>query len=470
MNCKLRVHIIILYFFLGWSYPLKTMATLVGLKVDSIPALRTFSRTKIVDKPKDNDVEDVKHSKSDSDIDPKYYYNLNDQLQPFFDNNLTTNTASITKDLAYELYKEEHSGLVYNSEPEDDETGQSFGITVIHQKRGLETAEAEQVKNYSRKQGHYNQTANYIKNEIIENNVSPEDLQSKEKLLTKLSKDALIILEEALTESKNRTVIFCVVLKDINNHLKKFAFYNGENPMPLSMRNKAEELGYDVIKAGQTHAEGQFLQFLLARATKLNHYTHIVGMGCSKKHCAECDALMCLLLGNNYYAVTSSVNHDKGRSDNKPTSDNIFFDEDIQENNGEIVVTLQYIKTVGFHVVLQKAAVDYNAVYDNFYLTEDLKEVITQLFPKINLSSNRFNKGLKTTEDEKKKHKLYETVITEIGKLLKVNDKKIDKIKKSELDKIKKKIKKEKSAIYNEQLVDDFIKILLDDKGLVIEE
>jgi len=38
--------------------------------------------------------------------------------------------------------------------------------------------------------------------------------------------------------------------------------------MSPNMRKKAHELGYDVIQAKQSHAEGQFLQFLLHRKQK----------------------------------------------------------------------------------------------------------------------------------------------------------------------------------------------------------
>jgi len=41
-----------------------------------------------------------------------------------------------------------------------------------------------------------------------------------------------------------------------------------------------------------------------------------MGMGCSKCHCAECDCLFKLFLGEGYYAVTVSVNDKKGGVNN----------------------------------------------------------------------------------------------------------------------------------------------------------
>lgn len=63
--------------------------------------------------------------------------------------------------------------------------------------------------------------------------------------------------------------------------MKKFVFHNGGNVLPKLFGEKTHELAYDVIKAYQAHAEGQFIQFLLG----------------SKCHCAECDVLFTLLLG-----------------------------------------------------------------------------------------------------------------------------------------------------------------------------
>ena len=36
-------------------------------------------------------------------------------------------------------------------------------------------------------------------------------------------------------------------------------------------------------------------------------YTHLVGMGCRKPHCAECDCLFRLILGKNYGTIPAAV-------------------------------------------------------------------------------------------------------------------------------------------------------------------
>ena len=78
--------------------------------------------------------------------------------------------------------------------------------------------------------------------------------------------------------------------------------------MEPNHRHKACELGYDVIQADPSHAEGQFLQFLYKRMSQNpGLYTHIVGMGCSRRHCCECDSALKLCLGKNYSYVTAAA-------------------------------------------------------------------------------------------------------------------------------------------------------------------
>jgi hypothetical protein len=78
--------------------------------------------------------------------------------------------------------------------------------------------------------------------------------------------------------------------------------------MGPKLREKAQELGYEVIKAAQSHAEGQFIQFLRKR-NKGNEqvYTHIIAMGCSRPHCKECDLVLRLLLGERYHQTTAAA-------------------------------------------------------------------------------------------------------------------------------------------------------------------
>jgi len=64
-----------------------------------------------------------------------------------------------------------------------------------------------------------------------------------------LSQDALTIVgSEPNSTTQNSTVCLCVALRDKHKHVKKFVFHNGANVFPPKMREKAEELGYDVIQ------------------------------------------------------------------------------------------------------------------------------------------------------------------------------------------------------------------------------
>jgi hypothetical protein len=82
---------------------------------------------------------------------------------------------------------------------------------------------------------------------------------------------------------------------------------------------QAESMNYGIRNVHRAHAEAQFLDFLLYRVrerareesatekTKHLRYTHILGMGCSRQHCQECNALLKLFLGKNYYPYTAAM-------------------------------------------------------------------------------------------------------------------------------------------------------------------
>ncbi len=79
------------------------------------------------------------------------------------------------------------------------------------------------------------------------------------------------------------------------------------------MRKKASHLKYHIIHAEHAHAEGEFVQFLLKRNTKeeAETYTHVIGMGCSRQHCPECNCLLKLALGESYYNFTASLSDNR---------------------------------------------------------------------------------------------------------------------------------------------------------------
>ena len=106
----------------------------------------------------------------------------------------------------------------------------------------------------------------------------------------------------------NQTTCFCVMLLDKHKRVKQLVFHNLKNYLPSAMHNTAVDMGIGMRGSENKHAEASFLEFLLYRAEKKEHaYTHVLGMGCSKKHCQECDALLKLFLGSNYHVATSAA-------------------------------------------------------------------------------------------------------------------------------------------------------------------
>jgi hypothetical protein len=114
--------------------------------------------------------------------------------------------------------------------------------------------------------------------------------------------------------------------------------------MEPALREQAEKMGYQVISSEQAHAEGQFLQYLHARGVFTNPkpvFTHIMGMGCSRLHCGECDALLCLLLGNSYHSITAAVSVANITSPFKiiPGEDECHFKLERQETESCVIVS-----------------------------------------------------------------------------------------------------------------------------------
>ena len=128
-------------------------------------------------------------------------------------------------------------------------------------------------------------------------------------LCEKLARDACHMANahtSAITRSA--TTCLCVVLRDIDGRANKFVFHNGKEKMNTTMAQKAEKLKYAIRTGYQAHAEAAFIQFLLQREQQnAERYTHILGMGCSRRHCKECDYLMKLSLGKQYPRFTAAM-------------------------------------------------------------------------------------------------------------------------------------------------------------------
>lgn len=212
----------------------------------------------------------------------------------------------------------------------------------------------QQVKNYSRTQKDRKWRNNYV---------DAQDTSPKQ-----LAKDAKLI-QEAIRGDKSFTTILCVALRDKHGHIKKFAFCNSEF-MPPSCRDKAESLGYAIIKAEQSHAEGQFLQFLYKRAIiNSGLYTHIVAMGCSKLHCPECDLVLQLVLGSNYKAISAAIG----------TVTEDITQLEIQEEHDPADTNFTITRNASIHCTIQSgeqaARTDLS---EKFYMPDGLKALIEQ--------------------------------------------------------------------------------------------
>jgi hypothetical protein len=145
-------------------------------------------------------------------------------------------------------------------------------------------------------------------------NYNQPPAQITKNLCSKLAKDAFCIANtHKNARTREATTCFCVVVRDSEKCPKKFFVHNSTGEMPLSMREKANNLAYGIRNAHLAHAEAQFVAFLIYRAKQRTQdknkiqYTHILGMGCSKKYCQECNALCKLFLGNGYPKFTAAV-------------------------------------------------------------------------------------------------------------------------------------------------------------------
>lgn len=231
------------------------------------------------------------------------------------------------------------------------------------------------------------------------------DMSNKQVLCNKLTLDAFLISESGVADRPGSITCLCVALRDKSEHVKKFVFHNGENLLALNMRKKAEELGYDVIQTEQSHTEGQLIQFLLYRHRKMpGFYTHLLGMGCSRSHCMECDSLLKLYLGDNYHQFTSSINtrntkKEDIREDHNP--DRIHTEVrkiGLTINDAGKPVVSKHIDRTG-DVVHGDRALDV-CIFKNYYLPLSLKDSIQEkLGVTIIFSGERLTKSKKRTQD-----------------------------------------------------------------------
>ncbi len=259
--------------------------------------------------------------------------------------------------------------------------------------RSRSGVQGEQISSSASDQG-YTAGANYMKADCLEGNFNSD------KLRTQLALDALQIVESDPQQRViDSTACLCVALRDKHEYVKKFVFHNKESVLPPAMRQKAHALGYDVIQAEQSHAEGQLIQFLLRRNEKRpGWYTHILGMGCSRQHCIECDSLFKAFLGSTYTEfTTATVCKDRHVAD-------LDIEKIPQSNTAEITdesdkmdFMLRKRIKLGISLAQREKATDTTEPQDgsNYYLSQPLKEALRWKSGKDISFCNRFTKSKK---------------------------------------------------------------------------
>jgi|SRR5581483_8206742 len=121
----------------------------------------------------------------------------------------------------------------------------------------------------------------------VDNYIPPADVADA---IDKLKTDAHAIhdLIPKGTRSFGATTITTAIFFDeAKGVFKKFAFCNADL-MAKPLREKAESLGYHVVRAQKGHAEAEMIQYAWVRE---GLYTH-ENMAVDKEHCAECEWAM----------------------------------------------------------------------------------------------------------------------------------------------------------------------------------
>jgi len=195
-----------------------------------------------------------------------------------------------------------------------------------------------------------------------------EDVQ---KLCKKLALDAYEIANIS-GEGKNTTCL-CVLLKDTEGYVHKIVFHNTKGQLAPAMRTRASCLGYTARNARKGHAEAQFVSFLYTRACQESppmQYTHIMGMGCSRKNCPHCASLLKFFLGKDY-----AVFHAYALESDK-TKEEIRMEKKVIDGETRIQKTIPE-QTIEIEAVHPGADTGFNP-RNNYLLPENIQSVITQ--------------------------------------------------------------------------------------------
>lgn len=245
---------------------------------------------------------------------------------------------------------------------------------------------------------------NYLKKEDVAVVESQESFNKN--LCNRLSKDAFCIANaHKNARTRESTTCLCVVLRDKKQYAKKFVFHNGPEAMHKSMNEKSVALNYAARTGYQAHAEVEFIEFLLHRNKQdPERYTHILGMGCSRQHCKECDCLLKLYLGANYHDFIAAMQ--KEASDSEVVMPII---EELNQDEGDGIRIRIPEESSVFQVAYQEKAIQ-DKRYPNYRLSKDMQREIQNKVGLLNLefSDNRFEIGCAVMARSQKRRKMQE--------------------------------------------------------------
>ena len=238
-------------------------------------------------------------------------------------------------------------------------------------------------------------------------NTSQSPDQITRDLCRKLVQDAFRIANaHKSARTREATTCLCVVLRDEKQRPKKLVFHNSTGEMQPSMRQKADDLGYGIRNAYLAHAEVQLIDFLTHRAQQRDNevtttdqatkprYTHILGMGCSRKHCQECDALCKLFLGKDYAQFTAATEKLSDEA-SMPAIEALA-----PEHEADLRMTIM-ATTKDFKIVWQEEAIRSGSNKSaNYRLSEQMQKHIQDMYGlTLDFTNPRFNSiGHKVTQ------------------------------------------------------------------------
>lgn len=243
---------------------------------------------------------------------------------------------------------------------------------------------------------------NYLKKGDVAAGESQESFNKN--LCSRLAKDAFRIANaHKNARTRESTTCLCVVLRDEKQYAKKFVFHNGPEAMHKSMNEKAVALNYATRTGYQAHAEVAFIEFLLHR-NKQNpeRYTHILGMGCSRQHCKECDCLLKLYLGADYHHFTAAMQKEASESEVV-----MPIIEELSQDEGDGVRMKVPEELSVFQAVYKEKAIQ-DRRYPNYRLSKDMQRKIQDKagLPELYFSDNRFEIGHAVMTRSQKRRKI----------------------------------------------------------------